>query len=459
MGTQQQLQNRAPARALQHARGGASVTGGSSFLAAHDEELARPAATNPRDIPAPRGLEAAHQQHQRRPQWQPASATPGSFALARTDSLQFSVDDLRLQHRPSPSLNSAGSGLAGGASGRPGPYRRAMHVPFGEQRQPAAPAQAQPAAVEAEAQHQLLPSFPQQVVWAVQNHLRRSQQLSQAVAAAAAGSAGPAIDLLGLAAHLQQWGLRVALAAPGRFLLDCRAASVGSWGTATPYLVVSGPAPGEDDLLVEPALREYLSITPATPAYRALLRDRCPAVFVGTRPQLLALVSSMAAAAANSFAAQGLELPPWRARGALLGRWLPTRGTQQQGPPSAAAAAAALPNGLGARCRAIAPPHPQPAPGAGRTAAVPCPATTIVGFAAGSAAAGEEPWRGAEPGTFAEAQCRSTPSADGSEAGSRSDDLRSSDAPPPGQAGGGSPTSVLEAGPWLRRAAPAPWCY
>lgn len=143
---------------------------------------------------------------------------------------QFSVDDLQLHRLPSLAAATDAS-----TSGQAGPYRRAVCVPFGDQQQTARP-QAQPAA--AAPVDALLPTFAQQVVWAVQNHLRRSQQLQHAVAAAAVGSAGPAIDLLGLAAHLEQWGLKVALAAPGRFWLDGR--STGSWGTATPYLVVSG---------------------------------------------------------------------------------------------------------------------------------------------------------------------------------------------------------------------------
>lgn len=167
-------------------------------------------------------------------------------------------------------------------------------------------------------------------------------------------------SLPALVRRLQAAGLAARLEQPGR--QPATGARKQAWGTVAPYIVVAdhnpaGASAGRghkitdddpdydvitgngrqgfttgrqllahsplDDLVVELHLRDYLCIAPASGPFLAVMRERCPAVFVGRRKELLDLVSSMAAAVAACFAAQGLALPPWRSHDALVRRWLP----------------------------------------------------------------------------------------------------------------------------------------
>lgn len=97
------------------------------------------------------------------------------------------------------------------------------------------------------------------------------------------------------------------------------AATAASRPISAPHPLTPTPTPSPTP--THPTPQEYLAVTPATKTYTAKLHARVPRVFVGTRAELLALVSSMATAAALSFTSQGLRLPPWRSRTALLARW------------------------------------------------------------------------------------------------------------------------------------------
>ncbi|EFJ42430.1 hypothetical protein VOLCADRAFT_107286 [Volvox carteri f. nagariensis] len=92
---------------------------------------------------------------------------------------------------------------------------------------------------------------------------------------------------------------------------------------------VSEPAVDDGEvLLVEPGLREMFRIAPSTPEYAAIV-EQLPQVWVGPREQLLDLAERMCGAMAVNFRlvggyrimSQGLDVPPWRRRTAVMSRW------------------------------------------------------------------------------------------------------------------------------------------
>lgn len=74
-------------------------------------------------------------------------------------------------------------------------------------------------------------------------------------------------------------------------------------------------------VIVDPALRDNLALAPATPGYQRALAAAAPEVYVGTTARLARLVNLLGPAIANNFRAQGMDMPPWRSRTALLHRW------------------------------------------------------------------------------------------------------------------------------------------
>ncbi|PNH02445.1 hypothetical protein TSOC_011589 [Tetrabaena socialis] len=279
--------------------------------------------------------------------------------------------------------------------------------------------------------------------------------------AAAPATAPAAISLPQLAQRLRRHGLRAAVvAASARPQTHTPAAPLSppAAGPGTPFLVVAAAATpaaasGSDldasFIIVDPSLRDHLSVAPASPAFRRQAARLLPAVFVGTPARLAQLVGRAAAAIAANFGAQGMEVPPWRRPHALLARWaqLPDSvlhglrhdagsggdgGAVPGGPAAAEAAEAeagvAVPRG-GAGSLAAArrgdsygtTPRLYGGKGGvevldvdvfgrdqgwargGAAAAAAPPVAPIVGFEVGSAAVGREPWLGVKPGAFASA--------------------------------------------------------
>ncbi|GFR42676.1 hypothetical protein Agub_g3487, partial [Astrephomene gubernaculifera] len=89
------------------------------------------------------------------------------------------------------------------------------------------------------------------------------------------------------------------------------AAAAAAAATATPAAPV---------VLVEPQLRALFRVSPATPEYAAQVAA-LPEVWVGPREALLSLAGRMCTAMALNFRCQGLDVPPWRRRQAVLSRW------------------------------------------------------------------------------------------------------------------------------------------
>lgn len=73
-------------------------------------------------------------------------------------------------------------------------------------------------------------------------------------------------------------------------------------------------------IIVDPGFRDAFAVARPTPRFADLLSE-IPEVFVGDAAKLRAVVTLVAAALEQSFAARGLPLPPWRTRAALLARW------------------------------------------------------------------------------------------------------------------------------------------
>ncbi|EFJ49998.1 hypothetical protein VOLCADRAFT_89364 [Volvox carteri f. nagariensis] len=111
------------------------------------------------------------------------------------------------------------------------------------------------------------------------------------------------------------------------------------------FLVVRGP--GGMEFIVEPSLRPHFSITYPSPEYDYVL-SRTPDVFVGGSCRLVPVVQLLCALMADSFQRQGLHLPPWRTKTAMMSKWMPqphrTRDTPVLPPPSTAGATASAPS-------------------------------------------------------------------------------------------------------------------
>ncbi|KAG2484338.1 hypothetical protein HYH03_016880 [Edaphochlamys debaryana] len=76
------------------------------------------------------------------------------------------------------------------------------------------------------------------------------------------------------------------------------------------------------EFIVEPALRQHFAIPHPSPEF-ALVLSHLPEVFVGGSCRLAPIVQLMCALMADSFARQGLALPPWRKEQAMLSKWMP----------------------------------------------------------------------------------------------------------------------------------------
>ncbi|KXZ56376.1 hypothetical protein GPECTOR_1g333 [Gonium pectorale] len=142
-----------------------------------------------------------------------------------------------------------------------------------------------------------------------------------------------AINLHEAASRLESQGLRVDFTHPSK----AQARSpLTTRSISDPFLVVTSDA-AEDGVdavvVVDTTLREHLAVAPSTPSYRITLASDVPEVFVGTPARLFQLVTSMATAIQLNFGSQGIEIPPWRRKSALLSRWSvlgPMRSAQAQ---------------------------------------------------------------------------------------------------------------------------------
>eukprot|EP00775_Hariotina_reticulata_P003592 gene3592-3857_t len=79
-----------------------------------------------------------------------------------------------------------------------------------------------------------------------------------------------------------------------------------------------------EPLVVEPRFREQFAIAHPTHEYEALLQS-VPPCFVGPAPHLEAVVKLLCEQMVVAFKSQGLPVPPWRSRQALLSKWSPTQ--------------------------------------------------------------------------------------------------------------------------------------
>ncbi|KAG2484340.1 hypothetical protein HYH03_016882 [Edaphochlamys debaryana] len=147
-----------------------------------------------------------------------------------------------------------------------------------------------------------------------------ARTLLQRVQESVANNEGLAADVHGLGRDLAGMG----------YLVSVRSAT-GSGGSGADcfrslrheFLVVlgSGDYCGME-FIVEPALRQHFAIPHPSPEY-ALVLSHLPEVFVGGSCRLAPIVQLMCALMADSFARQGLALPPWRKEQAMLSKWMP----------------------------------------------------------------------------------------------------------------------------------------
>lgn len=79
-----------------------------------------------------------------------------------------------------------------------------------------------------------------------------------------------------------------------------------------------------EPLVVEPRFREQFAIAHPTAEYEALLQA-VPACFVGSVANLESIVKLLCEQMVAAFKIQGLPVPPWRTRQALLSKWSPTQ--------------------------------------------------------------------------------------------------------------------------------------
>lgn len=105
------------------------------------------------------------------------------------------------------------------------------------------------------------------------------------------------------------WGWKLTPIPASRLPLSC---------TSPEFVTSSSQA---ELVVVDASLRELLTVAPATPTYARTLAVNVPELFVGTKDRLTELVSRMASAVSTNFTAQGIDLPPWRRKSALLNRW------------------------------------------------------------------------------------------------------------------------------------------
>ncbi|EFJ52171.1 hypothetical protein VOLCADRAFT_103187 [Volvox carteri f. nagariensis] len=253
------------------------------------------------------------------------------------------------------------------------------------------------------------------------------------------GNNDQGIALLPLAAHLVKHGFQAVVAAPPK---PSTAAPLSTRSINAPFLVVTRAnaddvhgdvamespdqirdknktfeAANPELVIVDAALREHLALAPATAAYQRALAAAVPEVFVGTYDRLIRLVGSLCPAIAANFTAQGMERPPWRSKAALLHRWSSVeeqeRRLRVQWPPrEQEASQAPSVKDLHEEGAVVEVPWPDGMPemvitaDAARFAAM--NVVPIVGFAVGSVAVGEEPWRDTQPGAFSESFLRRT---------------------------------------------------
>eukprot|EP00879_Flechtneria_rotunda_P007480 GHRR01007847.1.p1 GENE.GHRR01007847.1~~GHRR01007847.1.p1 ORF type:complete len:508 (+),score=245.28 GHRR01007847.1:907-2430(+) len=79
-----------------------------------------------------------------------------------------------------------------------------------------------------------------------------------------------------------------------------------------------------EPVVVEPRFREQFAIAHPTAEYEALLQG-VPACFVGPVTNLEAIVKLLCEQMVVAFKKQGLPVPPWRSRQALLSKWSPAQ--------------------------------------------------------------------------------------------------------------------------------------
>jgi uncharacterized protein (TIGR01615 family) len=103
---------------------------------------------------------------------------------------------------------------------------------------------------------------------------------------------------------------------------------LASWPSADGRHAVFEAAGGDDGqllpepLVVEPSFRDQFVIAHPTPAYTELLAA-VPLCFVGTVQRLEAAVTLLCQEMAAAFKQQGLPIPPWRTKKAMLSKWGP----------------------------------------------------------------------------------------------------------------------------------------
>eukprot|EP00899_Mesostigma_viride_P025951 jgi/Mesvir1/6540/Mv16801-RA.1 len=76
----------------------------------------------------------------------------------------------------------------------------------------------------------------------------------------------------------------------------------------------------EEVLVVEPFLRQQLEVARPSMEYSQLL-DTLPKVFVGTTSRLLQLVNVVVTAMLKSLKQEGMMVPPWRSKQAIMAKW------------------------------------------------------------------------------------------------------------------------------------------
>ncbi|KAG2491065.1 hypothetical protein HYH03_010510 [Edaphochlamys debaryana] len=164
------------------------------------------------------------------------------------------------------------------------------------------------------------------------SHLHRLSRSESGCAGSTSQAERPIGELL---EALRGAGLDAALVQPAA----CSAASP-SFCMRHPYLLIhpspetegdeAGPdvttpaavsaAAAAEPVLIETCLRELFRAAPSTPEYAAAV-EALPEVWVGPRCELLELAGCMCTALALNFREQGLHVPPWRRRTAVMARW------------------------------------------------------------------------------------------------------------------------------------------
>ena len=89
----------------------------------------------------------------------------------------------------------------------------------------------------------------------------------------------------------------------------------------------AGATRAEESVVVDPCFRQQFDIARPMHAYTELLAE-LPEVYVGYASDLRVLVRFLVSRAAESFAAQGMDVPPWRKVRAMHGKWLLAAGNR-----------------------------------------------------------------------------------------------------------------------------------